>query len=124
VKKVLIVEDDQLIKKALGRRFKSSEDCKIMFAGDTKEAMKITLTESPNIILLDLMLPGGDGFDFLEKIKSTKSHASIPVIVLTVLTREDKIQRAMDLGAEKYLIKSNVSLESIQEILDSSLSED
>lgn len=61
----------------------------------------------PDVILLDLILPGMDGYQFLKKIKQDEKTKDIPVIILSNLGSESEIKRGMDLGAAEYLVKSN-----------------
>ena len=77
------------------------------------QAFERIQAEQPSIVLLDIVLPGVDGFNVLQKLKQEESTKSIPVLILSNLGSEEEIQRGMDLGAEAYLVKANSMVEEI-----------
>ncbi|MCX6756715.1 MAG: response regulator [Candidatus Nomurabacteria bacterium] len=113
-KKIMIVEDNELISKVYQTKF-IKEGFEIFLARDGEEAVKKITTEKPDMILLDLMIPKKDGFGVLEDIKKIPVLAKIPVIVLSNLGQQKDKDRALELGANEYLIKVD---SSIQEIVD------
>lgn len=111
-KKILWVEDDKLIGTILSKKFISSGfDLIHTKNGDEVfERLKHTI---PDIIILDLILPGMDGFDILEKIRSNNEFKKVPILVLSNLSKTSDRERAKKLGAQKFLVKATVSLDQI-----------
>ncbi len=110
--KILVIEDDKflrelLVRKLLGEGFSAES------AIDATSAFDILSRWTPDIILLDLILPGEDGFSILEKLKKDKKFADIPVIILSNLGQQEDIDRAMALGAQDFMVKANFTLDEI-----------
>lgn len=111
---VLVVEDDPFYSKIYKTKLaKEKIESEIVSNGD--EALKAVKASAPGLILLDLIMPGKDGFETLAELKGDASMKNIPVIVLSNLSQEEDIKRIMDLGAAEYLVKANVP---IQEVID------
>jgi DNA-binding response OmpR family regulator len=110
---LLLVEDDDVLLRTLYLVFHKS-GFTIATATDGDTALKMVLRLKPDIVLLDLLLPKMNGFDFLKNIKANPELKSIPVLVLSNLG-EENIQKAKDLGAMDYFIKSDTSLEVLKE---------
>jgi len=111
-RKMLIVEDDKFLRELFVRKmFKEGFD--VQSAIDADQTFEILTTQKPEIILLDLILPGMDGFEILEKLKKDDSLKTIPVMVLSNLGQKEDINRAMKLGAVDFLIKANYTLDEI-----------
>jgi len=105
--RVLIIEDDQMIVDMYRDKLKS-EGFRVLTVNDGKKAIQ-RVKQGADLILLDLLLPGMNGFEVLKKIKGEKETKDIPVIVLTNIGSEsiDSDRKlAMSLGAEDYMIKS------------------
>lgn len=102
--KILIIEDDQDMRRGLIVRLKAS-DYETAFASDAVMAMSVVKKESPDLILLDLGLPGGDGFVVLERLKNVDLLASTPVIVVSARDPKTDEKRALDAGAEAFFQK-------------------
>ncbi|MDE2021776.1 MAG: response regulator [Patescibacteria group bacterium] len=111
---VLVVEDDQFLRELFVRKLASS-GFKVENAVDAKGAFAILEKWKPNIILLDLMLPDVDGFEILSRLKKDERFAPIPVIIVSNLGEQHDIDRAMELGAQEFLVKVNFNLEEIAE---------
>ncbi len=103
---ILIVEDDKFLRELMVGKL-SQEDFKIIEAVDGEGALKKLKDFSPDLILLDLILPGVDGFEVLSKIKENANTSSIPVIVLSNLGQREDVERGMKLGAVDYLVKAH-----------------
>lgn len=117
-KKLLWVEDDRFLKDIITVRL-ANEGCLLLHAGDESEAFSLLEKERPDVVLLDILLPGTDGFEILKKLKTTESTKNIPVILLSNLSQQADIERGKNGGAEKFLVKSTVTLdEIINEIRD------
>lgn len=112
-KYVLVVEDDRFYSKIYETKL-SKEGIAARLAQNGNEALKI-LQEAGNpvLILLDLIMPGMDGFDTLKVIKTTESTKNIPVIVLSNLSQEEETKRVLAMGAQEYLIKANTPIGDI-----------
>lgn len=110
--KVLIVEDDALLLRVLSESF-LSEGYDVSTVENGLEVEGAVNKFSPDIILLDLILPGIDGFAVLKKLKSNDKSKKIPVIILSNLDQAGDIKSTKALGVENYFIKSNVKVEEI-----------
>lgn len=107
--KVLLVEDDLSLMKIYSNKLRiSGFDVSIAITGD--EGFRKAQVELPQIILLDLILPGMDGFLVLEELKKNPITEGIPVVILSNLGQQTDIERGKRLGAVDYLVKSDVSL--------------
>ncbi len=109
---ILIVEDDRHLQKILSDLLKE-KGYNVLNAFDGEEALNILVSHTPHLILLDLILPKKDGFEVLKTIKDNYKTKNIPVIVLTNLEGSADIEKALELGAETYLVKANYKLEEI-----------
>lgn len=107
--RILLVEDDLALLKIYSNKLKAN-NFEVLVATTGNEGLHKALTEKPDIILLDIILPEKDGFMVLENIKNNDETKDIPVIILSNLGQEPDIKRGKELGAEDYLVKSNVSL--------------
>lgn len=111
---MLIVEDDEVLLRALYLVFHEN-DYTIATASDGDTGLKMAERMKPDIILLDLLLPKMDGFDFLKFIKADQALKDIPVVVLSNLGDQDSITKAKELGALDYFIKSATNLSELND---------
>jgi len=111
-KKLLWVEDDRFLKDIITVRL-SNEGCQLFHAADEAEAFSLLAKEHPDIILLDILLPGSDGFQILQKLKEGVETKNIPVILLSNLSQKADLDKGKELGAIKFLVKSTVTLDEI-----------
>ena len=113
-KVILIVEDDPVLLKMYTEKF-MFEGFGVLNAKDGEEAQKIIISQPPDIVLLDIMLPRMSGTDLLEKLKSDSKDEvhEIPVVVLTNLAEEEERQRALKLGIKEYLVKAMQTPEQV-----------
>ena len=105
-KTILIVEDDKFLRELIVRKLKE-ENFNITEAIDGEEGIKKIKEEKPDLILLDLILPGIDGFEVFSKMKEDMSLSQIPVIILSNLGQKDDVERGFKLGVVDYLIKAH-----------------
>jgi DNA-binding response OmpR family regulator len=105
---ILFIEDDPLLLKMYETKFKS-EGLRVLAAQDGEEGLKLASNERVDLIILDLMMPKLSGLDMLERLRSQAHGKSHVVIVLTNLTKEEEIKRAMDLGVKEYLVKADLT---------------
>lgn len=118
---VMWVEDDQFLSDLISRKL-SAQGCKMLFAKTGEDALKVLEKEKPDIITLDLLLPGISGFDVLEKIKSDPKIKDIPVVILSNYSQNNEMERAKTLGAERFLVKASILLDDLVKELSSVLS--
>jgi len=113
-KKILIVEDDKFLRELISQKL-VKEKFDIAEAVDGEQAVKKVKDVNPDLILLDLILPGIDGFEVLTKIKEDPVLAEVPVIILSNLGQKDDIEKGLNLGATDYLIKAHFTPSEIIE---------
>jgi DNA-binding response OmpR family regulator len=113
-KNILIVEDDKILRELISRKLEK-ENYRISAAIDGEEGLKKVKEEKPDIVLLDLILPGIDGFEVLERIKQDLEINKIPVVILSNLGQKEEIEKGLKLGATDYLIKAHFTLSEIVE---------
>lgn len=120
-KTILIIEDDKFLRELISRKLKK-EGFFISEAVDGEKGLQKVKTEKPGLILLDLILPGIDGFEVLTEVKKDPALAEIPVIILSNLGQKDDIERGLKLGAVDYLIKAHFTpgeiIKKIKKILE------
>ena len=105
-KTILIIEDDKFLRELIVRKL-TEEGFGVSEAVDGEEGIKKIKEEKPDLILLDLILPGIDGFEVLSKKKEDPALASIPVIILSNLGQKDDVEKGLKMGAVDYLIKAH-----------------
>lgn len=110
-KKILIIEDDDFFRQLIAKKLQN--DFEVISARDSKEAFSQLESPLPDLIILDLILPGMDGFEILSIVKKDKRTAGIPVVVLSNLGQKEEIERAKSLGALDFMIKINFTIEEI-----------
>jgi len=120
MKKILIIEDEQSLLKLLELTFRSS-GFEVIKAINSEEAM-VGIAKKPDLVLLDILLPGESGLEILEKIKADKKFKKIPVIMLTNFNEPERITKAKKIGAVDYLVKSgndpSTVLEKVKKYLE------
>ena len=110
--KILLVEDDKSLREIYGVRL-LAEGYDIVSAGDGEEALAMAIKERPQLILSDVMMPKISGFDMLDILRSTTETKDVKVIIMTALSSEDQRKRGEQLGADRYLVKSQVGIEDV-----------
>ena len=110
--KIMIVEDDASLREIYGIRI-TAEGYEVVSAGDGEEALAMAVREKPDLILSDVMMPKISGFDMLDILRSTPETAGIKVVMMTALSADDQRQRGERLGADRYLVKSQVGIEDV-----------
>lgn len=119
-KKILIVDDDVFILKTICPKFqKNSYEVKL--AKNVDEAITTLETYRPDIILLDIILPGESGIEILKRIKSKSETKSIPIVIFSNLSSEEEHEEAMKLGAIKYIVKADFTPDKVVEEIDNLL---
>lgn len=110
--KILLVEDDKSLREIYGVRL-LAEGYDIVSAGDGEEALAMAIKERPDLIISDVMMPKISGFDMLDILRSTTETRDIKVIMMTALSSDDQRARGEQLGADRYLVKSQVGIEDV-----------
>jgi len=111
-KTILIIEDDKFLRELIAQKL-IKEGYKASEAVEGEEGLKKIQEEKPDLVLLDLILPGIDGFEVLSKVKTDPELTKIPVIILSNLGQKEEIERGLKLGARDYLVKANFTLSEI-----------
>jgi PleD family two-component response regulator len=104
ITKVLIVEDDPTTIKIV-KHILEHHNFKVGFALDAEDGLKKAFKEKPDLILLDIMLPGMNGIQVLSKLKASKRTSQIPVIILSSLSAEKDVLKGLEKGAADYILK-------------------
>ena len=114
MKKLLIIEDDTATNSAYANKF--SKKYEVISAVDGNEAFTKAIKEKPDLIILDIMLPGGlNGFDVLRNLKHNSATANIPVVVLTNLSEQE--EAAKESGAVECLVKANTDINKVEALI-------
>lgn len=114
--KILLVEDDKSLREIYGVRL-LAEGYDIISAGDGEQALAMAIKDRPALIVSDVMMPKISGFDMLDILRSTTETRDIKVIMMTALSSEDQRKRGESLGADRYLVKSQVGIEDVVRVV-------
>lgn len=107
-----IVEDELMLRKALVSQF-SADVFHVLSAKDGEEGLEIALREHPDLILLDLLMPKMDGITMLKRLRADSWGKTVPVIILTVVSDDERVAEALQLGSYDYLVKSDFMLSEV-----------
>ncbi|MEO8637996.1 MAG: response regulator [Candidatus Taylorbacteria bacterium] len=113
-KKIMWVEDDAFLSDIIARKL-ANQGCKLLHEINGELALKTAEREIPDIVLLDILLSGIDGYEILRRLKANDLVKHIPVIMLSNFGQQADIDKAKDMGAERFLIKATVTLDEIIE---------
>ncbi len=108
----MLVEDDKSLREIYGVRL-LAEGYDIVSAGDGEEALAMAIKDRPDLIVSDVMMPKISGFDMLDILRSTTETKDIKVIMMTALSSDEQRKRGEQLGADMYLVKSQVGIEDV-----------
>lgn len=114
--KVMIVEDDDGLREIYGIRL-TAEGYEVVSARDGEEALAVAIKERPDLIVSDVMMPKISGFDMLDILRSTPETRNIRIIMMTALSSDDQRERGENLGADRYLVKSQVGIEDVVNVV-------
>ncbi len=109
---VLIIEDDEFLRDLVAKKLEVS-DFTVLQAIDGAQAFSLLHDHHPDVILLDMVLPGMSGLDILKTIKSNPETRSIAVVILSNLGQKMDIDKAHELGAAGYMVKAHTDLNEI-----------
>lgn len=113
-KKVLVIEDETALSELLSEKF-AQEGFKVRSAESAETGIKLALNFLPDLILLDIILPGMDGLTMLKKLRQNRWGSRVPVIILSNLNDQESVSKAMKIGVYDFLVKSNVKLSDVVE---------
>jgi DNA-binding response OmpR family regulator len=116
MKKILVVEDEPAILKAMAEALRMG-GFEVQTAIDAERAAAAIAEVQPDLILLDLILPGKNGFEFLKELKQSPTQKNIPVVIMSNLGDEEEVSQGLRLGAVDYLIKADYDLSEIIKII-------
>lgn len=112
--KVLIVEDDKFLRDLATQKL-AKENLLVVSAVDGEQGIMLAEKEIPNIILLDILLPGIDGFEVLRRVRANPALANTKVAMLSNFGQREDIEKALNAGANQFLVKANYTLDEIVE---------
>jgi len=112
--KIALVEDDEILSKVIFEELQEAE-FEVQRAADGEAGVKLVQSMKPDLVMLDLLMPKKNGFDVLEELKKSPATSAIPVIILTMLGRDDDVKKGLQLGANDYIVKSQ---HAVGEIVD------
>lgn len=112
MKSILFIEDEFDLQKTLGECLKQ-QGYNVIPAMDGETGLRLAQREKPDLILLDIILPRAHGFEVLKQLKENSETKKIPVIILTNLEEIKEVEKAIELGATTYLVKTQYSLEEV-----------
>ena len=113
-KRILLVEDDDALANVYQTRLQA-EGFDVRRVANGEDALSNAIEYKPDLVLLDVMMPKVSGFDVLDIFRNTPQTANLKVIVLTALSQESDRQRADKIGADDYLVKSQVVIADVVE---------
>ncbi|MFA6308035.1 MAG: response regulator [Patescibacteria group bacterium] len=112
--KILFVDDDAFLRKVYKSEL-SDQGYEVILAADGGEGLEKAQISDPDLIILDMIMPIKNGFEVLTELQNNPKTKNIPVIILSNLGQKDDIKKGLDLGAVDYLIKDNITLNTIVE---------
>lgn len=111
-KKIMWVEDDVFLSDIIKKKCEAHR-CILTQTSTAEETFKILKKELPEIIVLDILLPGKNGFEILKELKLDERTKNIPVVILSNFGQKEEVRKGLDLGAVEYLVKASLSLDDI-----------
>lgn len=114
--KLLIIEDDKFLRElAVQKLFKEGLD--VSAAMDGEQGILLAEKFTPDVVLLDILLPGIDGFEVLKRIRANETLKATRVIMLSNFGQTEDLEKARVLGADKFLVKANYTLDEIIKVV-------
>ncbi|OHA46650.1 MAG: hypothetical protein A3A80_02180 [Candidatus Terrybacteria bacterium RIFCSPLOWO2_01_FULL_44_24] len=106
IAKVLLIEDDRFLRELIAQKLEK-EKFDVMQTVDGESGLRKLSEQKPDIVLLDLILPGMSGFEVLKKIREMPDSQTIPVVILSNLGQREDVEKGLSLGATDFLIKAH-----------------
>jgi CheY-like chemotaxis protein len=106
-RKILVVDDEEAVRDLCAAcvHHAFSGDCEVLEARDGEEALAAVEAGNPDLILLDIMMPGIDGFEVCRRLKSSPQTKNIPIVFLTALGEDRNVEQGLELGGDGYVVK-------------------
>ena len=111
-KKIMIIEDDRFLSSLMKARLEKDGFATLQ-AFDGEEAVQMLKRETPNLIILDLIMPKVTGFEVLQTVSISPQLHDVPVVILSNLAQDSDIEKARELGAKEYFVKVKVSIDDL-----------
>jgi DNA-binding response OmpR family regulator len=115
VVKVLVVDDDPVILELLRLNFEM-EGFEVVSACDGRAGFDRAVTEAPDLVISDIMMPNVDGLEMLQQLRAEPGTAELPVLLLSAKAQQNEVQRGLDLGADDYVTKPFDPLELLDRV--------
>lgn len=112
LKKILLIEDDKFLRELMNKKLLTM-GYDVITAADGESGLTMIKEAKPDAVLLDLILPGINGFEVLEKAKKDPETANVPVIILSNLGQSEDIEKGLKLGAKDFLVKAHFTPQEI-----------
>jgi DNA-binding response OmpR family regulator len=106
--KILLIEDEDFLRRIFKRRL-VADGYDVFDVGSAEKALDWLKESAPDLIILDLYLPQMNGFEFLKHLKANPARENTPVLILSGLGQEADIRKGLELGAQEYVVKTNLS---------------
>ncbi|HAT73910.1 MAG: Transcriptional regulatory protein ResD [Candidatus Moranbacteria bacterium GW2011_GWF2_36_839] len=111
-KKIIIIEDELSLRSVLAEKLKS-DGFEVLEAKNGQEGLEISISQKPDLILLDIVMPKMDGLTMLEKLREDSWGKKVPVIILTNLSSGAEMSRSAEGGVSGYLVKTDWKLDDV-----------
>ncbi len=115
-KRILIVEDDEILSDIYAVKLEL-EGYEVIMAAEGRKGIEAAISKQPDLILLDIVLPKINGFEVLKILKKNKKMKTTPVVFLSNLGQDYEVKKGLELGAVKYLVKSNYTPAQVIQIV-------
>lgn len=116
--KILVIDDSETNLYLIKSVFTSRDDIMVYTEVESRRALSTIKEIKPDIILLDLMMPGTDGFQLLKRLKANAAYHTIPVLIISAVHKEEVIRKSIEAGASGY-IKKPISINELIEKINS-----
>lgn len=120
-KHVLLVDDDMFIRDLVGTKLGSSKKYTIAVAANAAEGMESLEEQRPDVMILDIEMPGKSGIELLKELKIQPSLENIPVIIFSNNDDEESKTAANEAGAAKFCVKVSIDMSELESVIDSVL---
>ena len=122
MKKLLVIDDDSLIRSAVSESFKDTDEVQVIEAKDGEAGLELALSEKPALILLDENMPKLSGQEVIEKLRNDEWGSNVPIVAFTVNDDIGLMNKKLQAGVTEYLDKSTSSPDAVAEVLKKYLS--
>lgn len=109
---ILIIEDEAALQEAARLKLKK-EGVEAIVAGSGEDGLKILESQKPDLVWLDILLPGMNGLEFLRRVRENPKTKDLPVLILSVSSGQEKVKQAFAMNVIDYLVKSEYTIENV-----------